>query len=138
MLVKEFQNKLFLRFDHNEDFVDSLSKFLEEKKISSAVIISGVGMLCDFEIGWFNIETKEYETRRDPIPHELISVSGNVSKKDGKPFAHLHVALASQTHRLFGGHLFKGIVCNTVELVIEKTPEFDLKRGEGKTFRPIV
>lgn len=138
MIVKEFQSKIFLRFDHDEDFVKILGEYLEEKNINSAIILSGVGMLGDFEIGWFNIETKEYEIRRDPIPHELISVSGNVSEKDGKPFAHLHVALASQTHSLFGGHLFKGIVCNTVELVIEKTPEFNLKRGEGNTFRPIV
>ena len=138
MIFKEHLDKFFLRFDHGEDFTAVLTGFLRKQNIKSAIVLGGVGMLSDFEVGWFNLETKEYENRIMVAPHELVSISGNVSERDGEPFAHLHVALASQTHALLGGHLFGGKVCNTVELFLESSPQFALKRGEGTTFRPII
>lgn len=43
---------------------------------------------------------------------------GNVSKFNGKYFAHIHVALADVNYKIMGGHLKDGIVGATLELTV--------------------
>ena len=127
---------LFLRIDNNEDFFDILLKVSEKENITSAIILSGIGMLKDFEIGYFNIEKKQYEIAFFEVPYELLSLTGNISLKDDKIFPHLHVALAGSDKNVIGGHLFKARVCNTVELFI-KIIQFELIREKREFFRPL-
>ena len=74
-------------------FFDALLGVLKKENIVSAVVLSGIGMLKDFEIGYFNTETKQYETALFEKPCELISLSGNITLKDNEIFPHLHVSL---------------------------------------------
>ena len=137
MIYREDEKILFIRMDDGENFVENLEKVLRETGITSGVIISGIGMLKDFEIGWFNVEKKIYEKEQVSVPHELVSISGNISSLEGNPFAHMHVSLAGPSRALCGGHLFSGIVCNTVELFILKSPSLELKRALSKGFKAL-
>ena len=127
---------LFIRMDHGEDFYETLNGVLKELGMKSAVVLNGIGMLKEFEIGWFNMDRKEYEREYISVPHELVSMTGNVSDRDGEPFAHLHVALAGPSRSIVGGHLFKATVCNTVEMFIKKL-DMPLYRTPGDTFRAL-
>ena len=40
----------------------------------------------------------------------MVSLLGNISLKDGEPFAHIHVALGDPEGRVYGGHLISGEV----------------------------
>ncbi len=127
---------LFVRMDDGEDFYETLYGVLKEIGWDSGVVLNAIGMLRDFEIGWFNVQKGEYEKEFVSTPHELVSVQGNVSNKDGQPFAHLHVSLAGPARNLVGGHLFAATVCNTVEMFIKKL-DIKLFRAEGEKFRPL-
>ena len=61
---------------------------------------------------------KEYVTLDLPGPLEIVSGSGNVSLKDGKPFAHIHVALAGLDGKCFGGHVAPGTEVYLTELTL--------------------
>lgn len=134
------ENLIFVRFDTNDDFFESLYSVVEKYSINAGVILSGMGMLKDFEIGWFNVEKDMYEKIKMDTPHELVALTGNIAKKDGKPFAHIHVALAGPDKKLVGGHLFGAKVNITNEIFIYKigSMKFDrvaygsFNRLEGK------
>ena len=127
---------IFARFDSDDDFYESLYGVIEKYSINTGVIISGMGMLKDFEIGWFN--GKEYEKIKIDTPHELVSMTGNIEKKDGKPFAHIHVALAGPDKKLVGGHLFKAKVNVTNEIFIYRITEFNLERVQVGGWTPLM
>ncbi len=127
---------IFIRMDDGENFYNVLNGVLKELGVKSAVVLNGIGMLKDFEIGWFNVEKGQYERERISVPHELVSTSGNVSDRDGEAFAHLHVSLAGPSRSVVGGHLFEATVCNTVEMFLMRL-NMDLYRVPGKTFRPL-
>ncbi len=128
--------KVFIRMDDGEDFYETLYGVLNELGWKSGIVLNAIGMLKDFEIGWFNTQKSEYEKEYISVPHELVSVQGNISDKDGEPFAHLHVSLAGPSRSIVGGHLFKATVCNTVEMFILKS-NLNLFRVKGETFRPL-
>jgi len=47
---------------------------------------------------------------------ELISLHGNLSLVDGKPFVHIHVSLGDSEFKVWGGHLFNAKVAVTCEI----------------------
>lgn len=130
------ENLIFARFDGGDDFYESLYSVIEKYSIDTGVIISGMGMLKNFEIGWFN--GKEYEKTKVETPHELVAMTGNIEKKEGKPFAHIHVALASPEKKLVGGHLFGATVNVTNEIFIYKITGFKLERVQIGGWTPLM
>ncbi|QTA37761.1 DUF296 domain-containing protein [Thermosipho ferrireducens] len=94
-------------------------------------------MMREFNLGWFNVNTKEYEKDFFKEPYELLTMSGNISLKDNGIFPHIHVSFSGYDKKVIGGHLFSGTVCNTVELFIEKL-NIELYRKQGEYFRPLI
>ncbi|APT75204.1 DNA-binding protein [Marinitoga sp. 1137] len=136
MIYKIDKDILFIRLDDGEKIFESIYEIFEKENIVSGIVLNGIGMLKDFEIGWFNISTKKYEKEFISVPHELITTNGNISLNKNAPFAHLHVALGGPSRSVIGGHLFNGTVCNTIEMFV-KILNIKLYREEGETFKPL-
>ncbi len=116
-----------LRLDQGQDLFPTLSEFARSHGITAAAVVSGVGMLKDSTIGYWN--GKEYARRQFPEPHEIVGLHGSIAEADG-PSVHLHVSLSGPDHRVVGGHLLSGTVWVLGELLIDTFP--------GRTFgRPM-
>lgn len=114
--LKRENGLVVLRFDKGEDFIETLTAWLNEKDVQSAAILGGIGMLKDMEIGRY--DGREYARKTETESCEILSLQGSVSMKEGSPFVHLHVSYADHEFSAVGGHLFSGIVSMTIELVI--------------------
>ena len=69
----------------------------------SALILPGVGMVREAELGYRN--GKEYETHARPAPAELISPQGNLAwDKTGAQIVRAHVWLSEQDGSVRGSH----------------------------------
>lgn len=117
-----------LRVDQGKEVLSEILRVCEENDIKAAIII-GLGLLSRSKIAFFDIETQSYRYMNVEEPMELASLVGNVSLKEGKPFAHVHVVLGDE-RRALAGHLVEGYVGGTVEITI-----FEL---EGELVRDIV
>jgi predicted DNA-binding protein with PD1-like motif len=93
-----------LRLDHGEDVLESILKGAEDDG-STKIITAGLGMISDFELGYF--DNGKYITRSFAEAHELLSMQGSVAS-EGDPRLHIHVAVADKSHAAFGGHLLRG------------------------------
>ncbi|MEW5748081.1 MAG: DUF296 domain-containing protein [Candidatus Thermoplasmatota archaeon] len=93
-----------LRLDDGEDIIESILKSVRDSR-STMLICTGVGMISDFELGYF--DKGEYVSRAFPEPHELLSIQGVISGY-GEHRVHIHVSVADREHRAFGGHLLRG------------------------------
>lgn len=115
-----FQGKLF----KGVEIVDGLTKFLKEKSISAG-LISGIGAVMNARIGYYDQSEKKYISQQFNEPMEILSLKGNISLRDGEPFAHLHVVLSKSDFTCIGGHLFEATVFAF---------EFEVIEFEGKAF----
>jgi len=121
-----------LRFDREEDFIQSFTDWLNENNIQSAAVLCGIGMLCDMEIGRYN--GREYTRMTEPESCEILSLQGSVSMKEASPFVHLHVSYADHEFHAVGGHLFKGTVSMTIELVVAPMSPGLVRKPMGGVF----
>jgi uncharacterized protein len=100
---------LLVRLDHGADIIKQISDLLDKEKIESATFWA-IGALTDAKIAYYDQASHEYKTVSINEPVELVSFSGNVTLRDGKPFLHAHAALAFSDGNVVGGHLTAGRV----------------------------
>ncbi len=123
-------NILMVRLEDGEDLMSSLEKALKANDVSSGIILTGIGMLRDFEIGYY--DGKEYRRKKIETPHELVALHGSIaSEPEGMRF-HIHTALANPEHRIIGGHLFKATVGVVNEISILVLDNIGLVRNRDE------
>jgi predicted DNA-binding protein with PD1-like motif len=107
---------LFIKLDDGEDFLGEICRALESTGSSSGVILSCVGMMREIVLAYFK---GEYIERALPSPMEIVSVEGNIAQgDDGSLQPHIHVALADESLKVYGGHLRRATVHNTAEIAM--------------------
>lgn len=123
MQSKQEDNLIFVRLFPGEEVMESLEKICREYEVETAVVLSGLGQLGEFELGFFK-EKGDYAPETLSEPHELVSLNGNVSKQEDEYVFHLHAVLSDEYKKVKGGHFMKGVVSITAEIVLLRT---DLK-----------
>jgi predicted DNA-binding protein with PD1-like motif len=101
--------ELLLRLRHDADLVASITELARSKEIAAASF-TAIGALKSARLAHYDQRSHEYREIRIDSACELICCTGNVSLKDGKPFAHMHAVLADEIGNTKGGHLLEGIV----------------------------
>jgi len=134
MQVVEDGGTVVIRLHEGEDFFPTLLEALAVVGLSHGVILTGVGMLTDFELGWFAHASKSYVKRTFEEPHELVAMSGTVAVSADDPntvMPHVHAAMAGPGLSLVGGHLWKATVTVLNEISIQR-----IDRGMVRRLNP--
>lgn len=123
MKVWEFDGggRYVVRVDRGEEMMEVLRAVAKEKRIEAGRV-TGIGALRDAELGYFDVDRKEYLRSVAPGSRELLSLTGNIGLRDGDPVPHIHVILGDGEMHCTGGHLFSGVVSVTGEIFIDRLP----------------
>jgi len=105
MNYKRDNNKIYLSIDKGEYVNASLLNVCKENNIKFAWI-NGIGAILDPEVGYFDINEKDYKKKTFKGDFELVSLLGNMTFKDAQPFVHTHITFTDTDYRAYGGHLF--------------------------------
>ena len=119
-------NKYYITLNKDEYVNDSLLSIVNSQNIKSGWI-NGVGAIYDIEVGYFDVEKKDYVRKKFPGDYELLSLSGNVSVKEGHKFIHTHITFSDIEFNVFGGHLFDAKIAAAGEFLIDSC-NFEIKR----------
>ena len=120
MYTKKEGNILMVRLETGESILEKLKEAAESSGLLTGVILSGIGMLKEVEVGYYRDREKGYQRHYLPFPCELVSLSGNISKQEEGYNLHLHVVLIKPDGDAAGGHLLSGIACYTNEIFIQE------------------
>lgn len=118
MEFKKFDSKYVIRLEKGEEIVESIKKLCEKEDIKLGTI-SGIGAINRAVIGLFETNTKEYHSKELTGDMEITSLVGNISQMDGEVYLHIHINLANEENKVFGGHLTSAIISATGEIVID-------------------
>ncbi|HSA94939.1 MAG TPA: PPC domain-containing DNA-binding protein [Acidobacteriota bacterium] len=108
-----------VRLDAGEKIVETLKALCERDAIGGG-FFQGLGAVSEAEIGHFEPGTSEYSWVRLEGPYEIVSLYGNVTTVDGRPFIHAHIALGDSTFAVSGGHLKEAVVSVTCEITLTR------------------
>lgn len=117
MEYRKFGNVIVLRCQIGEDIVEKITEVAKIEKIKLASI-SGVGATANFTVGFFETKTHIYHKENHVGDHEILSLVGNITDKDGQVYLHLHICCGNDMGQFVGGHLNQAIVSATAEIFI--------------------
>ncbi|MDP2650254.1 MAG: DUF296 domain-containing protein, partial [bacterium] len=78
-----------LRLMRGEELFTALLAFAKKENVTAGVL-NGIGAMADIEVGYYDLETREYSFKKLKEPLEVVSMTGNASLVDGEPFFHIH------------------------------------------------
>jgi len=119
---------------YGADLYDGLTRIVRKENIRLGRI-QGIGATTHAKVAYYDQNTKVYNPLEFPGGMEILSLSGNVSIRDGKPFVHAHLVLGDPQGKVFGGHLLPGTTLFGCEVFIdvlegdELVREFDQRTG---------
>ena len=121
MQSQEEGNLVIARFYPGEDIMAALEEVCRRHDVRTAVIVSALGQIKQFRLGYF--DGKGYRQKDYTATHELLSLSGLISRSDSPDEYrfHLHAVVGDEEQKAFGGHLFQGTIEGTGEIVMLKT-----------------
>ena len=114
-----------MKLSDGEDLFPSLEAAARAHRIEDGTVLWGIGMLQDFEIGFFG--PKGYHKTVFSDRRELLGLHGSISLR-GDPKIHLHVTVAGLDHAAIGGHLFRAKVAVVNEIQVMGFDEIRLNR----------
>lgn len=100
-----------------EKLIENLNAFAKEKQLGS-MWLSGLGGASHATLGYYDLETREYEWKDFPELTEITSLQGNLSWVDGEPMWHIHATLSDRSFVAYGGHVKEIEAGATVELFL--------------------
>ena len=120
MEYRGFNDTYYIRLDRGDEIIGSLTKLCEAEKIYAARV-SGIGGCGTAAVGVFDPDKKIYNEHSVEATLELISLDGNVTRFENKPYLHLHASFAYHEGgeaRVLAGHLLKAVISLTGEIVV--------------------
>ena len=126
MNYKKVNDKIFITIGKDEFINQKLLEVAVKEKIKSGWI-NGIGAIRDVEIGYYDLNQKKYIKKNFNKHYELISLIGNISLVDNKPFIHTHISFSDTKYKSFGGHLFDARITAAGEFFVSLS-DFVLSR----------
>lgn len=114
-----FKRTFVGQIPHGADLYESLTKIVQTEDITQGRI-TAIGATTHAVVAYFDQKVKKYINMEFPSGMEILSCSGNVSLRDGKPFVHIHVLLGDRKGKVFGGHVMPGTKVFACELFIDE------------------
>lgn len=111
-------NKFIVSLDNHVSIMEALKAFCKENDIMSGSI-SGIGAVNEATFRYLNPNTMAYVDKLYEEQMELTAIEGNISRKDGQVYLHVHVTASRSDYSCVGGHLLDARISGACELFIE-------------------
>ncbi len=121
MQYKKFGNTYLVRIDLNEEIMEKLKCLCEKENIGLARV-EAIGAANHAVIGVYDLKEQVYHREELNGFMEITSLIGNITRKDGEAYLHLHGTLADQDHGIHGGHVIEMSVGATCEMFVTVLP----------------
>ncbi len=117
MKVKQTKTGYMLRLVTGEEIVRALEVFAGEYKIGMAAFTM-LGAVSQVELGYYTLGERQYHWKEFNGEFEVLSGIGNISMLNGAAMIHLHTTLSGPDFAAFGGHMRRGIVAASLEVMV--------------------
>lgn len=116
------------RLSHGADLLEEIVALADRHGIEAGAL-QGLGALQRARLAYYDQAAKIYNEFALARPLEITALAGNLSRRDGAPATHVHLTLADDEGRAFGGHAAPGCVVFACEIVVTELHGPSLERA---------
>jgi predicted DNA-binding protein with PD1-like motif len=127
------QRTFALVLETGEEAMTELCALAKAQSLSAAQI-TGIGAFSEATLRYFDWTDKSYHDVPVAEQVEVASLIGDVSSgPDGAPVVHVHLVLGRRDGSALAGHLKRGLVRPTLELIVTESPAHLVRRYDAES-----
>ena len=116
------------RLARDADILESATAFCAATGFEMG-LVSVIGAVKKATIAFYDQSNKEYNYITFDEPLEIVSLAGNLSRKDGKPIIHAHAIFSRPDGQTVAGHLASPTIVYAGEISVIELKGKMLERG---------
>lgn len=137
-LVHDSQPRVFaVVLDPDDEVLAGLEEFASAHEVTSASL-TGIGAVRAASLSLFDPDTRAHVPIAVTEHTEVLSLTGNIALKDGRPSVHAHVVLGRRDGTTVGGHLREAVVRPTLEVIVTAYPAVLVRRLDEERGLPVI
>jgi len=121
-----------MRLDRGEKLIENLNQLVLKEGLRGAWL-QGLGGAESAELGFYDLETQQYNWRAFDDLMEITSLQGNLAWVGDQPKWHIHGTLSKRDYQAVGGHVKELIVGGTCELRLQLIDNVTVRRVDETT-----
>jgi len=110
-----------IRFGAGDEILTGLYDFVAKNKITSGHITGIGGLAPGALLGWGDPEVGAFKRIEIKDKTEIVSLIGDISSPNGKPYVHVHMVVGSSDGTTKAGHLLEAHIAPVGELSVVAT-----------------
>lgn len=107
--------------DPGEDAFEMVTSFARREELTAAQF-TGIGAFARATVGWFDRQERRYQSISVDQQCEVLSLLGDIALGEDGPQVHAHLVVGLSDGTTRGGHLLRGEVWPTLEIIIREAP----------------
>ena len=130
-LLNDDKQKTFaLILDSDDEVMESIATFARQQHLTASQF-NAIGAFSKTTLGFFDFSVKDYKRIEINEQVEVLNIAGDISLYKNEFKIHAHAVVGKEDGTAHGGHLIKGIVHPTLEIILTESPAY-LKREMDK------
>jgi uncharacterized protein len=109
-----------------------------DKSALRASSFTGIGGFSSALLGYYDVDQQKYMDIPVEEQVEVLSLTGDITLDGEHRLVHAHVVCGRRDGSVVGGHLQRGVVCPTLEIMLTETPSFLKRTFEPKVGLPLI
>lgn len=131
------EKTFIVMLDPGEEAVSCLLSVARDLGVTAGRF-TGLGAFSNVTLGFFNIETKNYEPIEIREQVEVVTLTGNFAMQGNEVRLHPHVVVSKRDGSAWGGHLLEAQVRPTLEVMVTVDPARLQRRTDTETGLPLL
>ncbi len=119
-----------LIFQTGDDVLPQLVEFARGHALAASHF-TAIGAFERLTLGYFDWQTKDYLQIPIDDQVEVVSLIGDIARKDSEPQVHAHVVVGKRDGTAHGGHLLAATVRPTLEVILVESPGYLARRFDA-------
>lgn len=137
-LINDDKQKTYaIILESGEEAMEQIKAFTSKLNLSASRF-TAIGAFSDTTVGFFDFSIKDYKKNRFNQQMEVVSLVGDISVYKNEYKVHAHVVLADEKGAAYGGHLIKGTVHPTLEIILDESPLYLKREMDENSGLPLI
>ena len=137
LLADNEERTFALILDSGEECIKGITRFAKEHNLGASRL-NAVGALSEVTLGYYDWERRAYRDIPMPQQVEVMALNGDITLDRGEPVVHAHIVVGDAEGRAWGGHLMRGVVRPTLEIILTESPRHLVRKFNPELGLPLI
>ena len=137
-LLNEDKQKTFaIILNSGDEVMECIQSFAKEQNLKASQF-GAIGAFSKATLGFFDFSIKDYKKIEIDEQVEVLNITGGISLYNKKIKIHAHTVVGKSDGTAHGGHLLKGFVHPTLEIILTESPAYLERKMNADSHIPLI